>query len=801
MNAMNQTVPTGNFKNEINLDYQLEYQNDLPERLQLFYRHTGITAIAAVVMALLVAIILLPVLKPAILVSWVAMIVLINLARYWTAKHYQPSKPNLQRLLRTAIFLSLIHGISWGGFALLVIVNSNLVYQAFMIAVIIGVASVATATTSYLFSANLAFIFPALAPSAVGLFLYSYADVHYGLSILVTTATAMLPFVALNIQHSFSATLQALAQNRWDLANLKSRHGRLVLKHQTLQQVNEKNRRFLESTNEGIIGVDVDGHCTFINPAGLELLGYTQQEILGVDIHKRLFHTRIDGTFYLREESPVFFAYHQGRSSRTDEDVMWRKNNSSFPAEYSVSPLFENSVISGAVIMFRDETNSRAMAKQLDYLANHDTLTGLHNRQAFEHKFREMLVESQMEGTHHVLCYLDLDQFKVINDTCGHLAGDDLLRTIADLLKKNIRHSDFLARLGGDEFGLLLNSCSLHQADPVVTKLVDTLRNFRFNWQDSIFATGVSIGMVEINEQTESIVSALSQADSACYMAKENGRNRIHVYHPDDSELAKRQGEMEWVSQIHDAFEEDRFFLMKQPIVLTDPLKTNGQHFEVLIRMKDKDGKTVAPCEFIPPAERYNLMPSLDRWVVRTVFKWLHDNPKQCNSISFCSINLSGQTVGDAQFQNFVVDCLAKYQVPGEKICFEITETTAIANITQAIKLIKLLKKQGCKIALDDFGSGMSSFSYLKSLDVDYLKIDGHFVRDMLKDHHNSAIVDAIHRVSQVMGIKTIAEFVENSETRNALEKIGVDYVQGYGISRPVDLDAREEQRLSLIKH
>lgn len=437
------------------------------------------------------------------------------------------------------------------------------------------------------------------------------------------------------------------------------------------------------------------------------------------------------------------------------------------------------------------EAEMRAAHKKAEeairHMAYHDALTGLVNRSGFEQHLQHAVNSAQEHALNHVLLYLDLDQFKIINDTCGHVAGDELLRQLAGVMNPHIRESDTLARLGGDEFGVLLENCPLESAQKIGESLLDAIKDFRFVWCDKSFTIGASIGMALIDELTPSTEAVLSTADMACYEAKDLGRNRIYLYTDNDEDLARRHGEMQWVSRINQALDENRFVLYSQCIV---PL--NGHHptrfYEFLLRLREPDGHIVFPQEFIPAAERYGLMPSLDRWVVDNAFAILADLVSDSASADLPGlffINLSGTSLSDESFFSFVRDRLQRYNIPPQMICFEITETAAIAQLSQAAAFIGQIKKEGCRFALDDFGSGMSSFSYLKSIPVDYLKIDGGFVSTMLDDPMDRAIVEAINQIGHVVGIRTIAEFVENQAIQKALTEIGVDYAQGYGIEKP----------------
>ncbi|MGD1942341.1 MAG: PAS domain S-box protein [Leptolyngbyaceae cyanobacterium] len=548
----------------------------------------------------------------------------------------------------------------------------------------------------------------------------------------------------------------------------------------------------LHSIGDAVITTNGQGQVEYFNPVAERLTGWTAAAARGKPLMEvfRIVHE------VTREpaENPVEQVLRDGCiAGLVNHTVLISRQGTEYCIEDSAAPIRDRAgLMIGTVMVFHDVTQSRQLSHRLSWQASHDALTDLTNRRQFEQLLEETLQEVQQSQEVHVLGYLDLDQFKVVNDTCGHAAGDELLRQVSQLLKSQIRATDILARLGGDEFGLLLKQCSLEQANSIAEKLREAVQNYHFLWQAKAFRIGVSIGLVALKSDSRTLSEVLSAADAACYAAKSRGRNRIHIYQADDSELAKQQGEQEWSVLIRQALEDNRFCLYRQAIVHTSHSDAAQiDHYEILVRMLDEQGEMIAPGVFIPAAERYKLMTEIDRWVVQKFFVHAEGTqPKQSPTSEILPetlhlINLSGASVGDAQFLDFLKAQFAQHNVSPHAIGFEITETAAIANLDQATHFINELKQLGCPFALDDFGSGMSSFGYLKTLPVDYLKIDGKFVRDIISDPATYAIVESINHVGHVMGLKTIAEWVENPELQDQLAQIGVDYLQGYGIARP----------------
>jgi diguanylate cyclase (GGDEF)-like protein len=455
-------------------------------------------------------------------------------------------------------------------------------------------------------------------------------------------------------------------------------------------------------------------------------------------------------------------------------------------------PVFdENGTFAGYRGASRDVTVERRMAEQLAHQAAHDVLTGLANRRAFEQRLKRVLQGGTREVPEHCLCYLDLEQFKVVNDTCGHSAGDELLRQVSTLLLEHIRARNTLARLSGDEVGILLEHCPLAGARIVAENSRQALAPFRFAWDGKLFTISVSIGVVPLSAEVDTVAQALRAADSACYVAKENGRNLVHVHDGVDVQVAQRNTEMQWVERVTPAIEADRLELWHQPIAKVSGSVDGAEHFEILLRMQDDDSKLLAPGLFLPAAERYDVASRIDRWVLNKTLAWLRAQRAQLLGIALCSVNISGQSLSEESFLEFTRDALSQEEVSAQLICFEITETAANRNLSAANRFIRMIKVMACQFALDDFGSGLSSFAYLKTLDVDFVKIDGMFVKDMDVDPVSLAMVRSINEVAHVMGKRTIAEFVENDAILERLRTIGVDFAQGYGVGYPVPLNPR----------
>ncbi|MCP3852610.1 MAG: EAL domain-containing protein [Gammaproteobacteria bacterium] len=551
----------------------------------------------------------------------------------------------------------------------------------------------------------------------------------------------------------------------------------------------------LHSITDAVITTDSKAIIKYMNPVAERLLGWKKNEIEGLHISDAFNLVNESTAISIKNPLLELLEHEQNEQVMVagEHTALKHRSGELLSVELSVAPMKnqENAII-GGVIVFQDVREARRLTSQLSFQARHDTLTGLFNRRVFEDHLQALAADAKENGDEHVLCYLDLDQFKVVNDTCGHMAGDELLRQLSVELSNSIRDSDLLARLGGDEFGILLEKCELEQAESIADTLRKNIRNYRFVWDSHIFEVGVSIGVVSIHKDSDTISDILSAADLACYAAKDSGRNRIHVYRPTDEELNKRHSEMHCVTRINHAMEKDAFNIYQQPIasIISEDDFESTIHWEVLLRMSNLQGEIVSPNEFISAAERYNLMPKIDRMVIQKTFAAMSDGYffQEGFTKRIVGINLSGDSLSDNSFLTYIKEQAKKYHIDFNEVCLEITETVAIANLSHASSFMHELKKLGCQFALDDFGSGLSSFGYLKNLEVDYLKIDGSFVVNMCNDKIDRALVESINQVGHIMNMKTIAEWVEDESTLEMLKEMGVDYSQGYYTGKPIPI-------------
>jgi diguanylate cyclase (GGDEF)-like protein/PAS domain S-box-containing protein len=591
---------------------------------------------------------------------------------------------------------------------------------------------------------------------------------------------------------------------RWVQSRIKARLGdemrvrRLVgvetditerkLYEEALFREKESAQITLQSIGDGVATTDADGKVQYLNPVAEGLTGWKLDDAVGLGIDEifRGFHEETCEPV----ENPVLVAMRRNRSIKSVRPTLLiRRDGNELYIESTAAPIRDpTGSVTGGALVFHDVTESRELNRRLSYAASHDILTELVNRTEFENRLARSLKSAKAMETSYAVLYIDLDQFKIVNDACGHSAGDQLLKQIGALLKAKIRWRDTLARLGGDEFGVLLESCSMDEAVRTAELLREVINDFRFTWDDRTFRLGASVGVVPITPATDDVAALLTAADSACAAAKDAGRNRVYSYQENDIDLMKRRKEMQWAARISNALEENRFELFRQMIMPLQSGLETGAHYELLLRMRDENGNLVAPDLFIVAAERYGLTPSIDRWVIAHALRWLVSEADERRRLALCSINLSGQSLADEKFLPFVIEQFQRSGIDGRLICFEITETAAIASYSQANRFIHALKEIGCRFALDDFGTGLSSFGYLKHFPVDFLKIDGSFVKEILHDPIDREMVRSINEIGHLTGKQTIAEFAENPEIITMLRGIGVDYAQGYGVAKPKQL-------------
>ncbi len=559
-----------------------------------------------------------------------------------------------------------------------------------------------------------------------------------------------------------------------------------------LEQEKQRNRITLKLLKDGVIATDIKCKIESMNPVAEGLTGWPSYEAKGNHIDNIL--KLIDANTRERIINLGKECIETGKPVESKNNlILLDRFNNEHPIELSVTPSSSLNLESGGlVLIFKDASETKRLTQEISHQASHDSLTGLLNRQEFEFRLETAISSAATHDVEHVLCYLDLNQFKIINAQAGHTAGDIILKQAADHMKQHMRSIDVFARLGGDEFALLLVNTTVDQAKLIAQELINTIRNSTFKWRDQHFEIGISIGMITIDKNSQDPAHMLTRAELACFTAKDHGRNKLHIYRQEDDELTRRHTEMMRAAGVTGALQEDRFRIYCQPIVALSPEKNESLHYELLIRLTDPQGDLIMPASFIPAAERYGLMTSLDRWMISTAFRNYNDIFGNGSGVQI-AINLSGNSLNDDSLLDFINGEIAKTKIEPCNVCFEITETAAISNLDQVSQLILELKRIGCRFALDDFGSGLSSFTYLKNLPVDYLKIDGSFVHDMIDDTIDHAMVEAINQVGHIMGIGTIAECAESEEVVEMLRELGVDYAQGYAMGSPVPLEGLKQ--------
>ncbi|MGI9237925.1 MAG: EAL domain-containing protein [Woeseiaceae bacterium] len=542
----------------------------------------------------------------------------------------------------------------------------------------------------------------------------------------------------------------------------------------------------LESISEGVITTDNDGRIDYMNLAAEALIGTNRDDASGHRVGE-LF-TLVDDADRRTLGDPVERCLAMRRRVNMGRRAVMvsADGEHEHSVEITASPVRgPSNSISGTVVVFHDVGELRGLTRKMSYQATHDPLTGLINRREFERRLDEAMDSAHSDEAVHIVFYMDLDRFKAVNDTCGHLAGDNMLREVATLIKEQVRDSDFVGRLGGDEFGALLIGCPIEKARQIASDICDAVANYRFVWKDKIFNIGISVGLIEVSHASGTLQDIMSAADSACYMAKQQGRGQVHVYSARDEAVARERGDIQWLRQLQTALHEDSFELAVQPIIAMSGATDSGPSVEVLVRLQDGQSRATNSAEFLRPAERYQMMPQIDRWVINAALAAISSGEIKLTAQRSCAINLSSQTLGDESFLGFVVDALDRTGVAPSSICFEVTETAILSNVQHAQRFIEVLHGIGCEFSLDDFGSGLGSFSSLKHIPIDYLKIDGTYTRNLRSDLVNQEMVVAMIKLARTMQFRVVAEQVEQQEDFDWLRDAGVDFVQGHFVEAP----------------
>lgn len=746
--------------------------------IRIFYELSHLASLVSVSLGALIGVSLYGEVPTPALLGWVTIALLIAGVRFYFSRKFARVRPTDEQLPgweRGAWIGALLQGVTWCALLPLASYSERPadLFAVFFLTCALGFG--AFATLGFYSRAYLAFSVPILV-AIFGWFVFYVPEMSLWVGLLLIVGATVMSRAGIRATRVLrGALLLGLEREDWV---------------QSATAEKERMQVTLGAIGDGVISTDTDGRVTYLNPSAERLTGWSLAAALGKPLEKVL---ACDSTADQEMMAGlVARCLQHGEQVRVEGERRLRdRREGEVTVQISASPIrdFGQQLI-GVVVVLDDVTELAGLAREISFRAEHDSLTGLPNRKTFEAAIAEAREYSRHNGAEHAVCYLDLDQFKVINDTCGHGAGDELLKALTERLRLRIRDSDMLARLGGDEFGVLLFRCPPAKARQVAEELIGLVRDFRFDWEGKLFSIGVSIGLVPFDHADEA-GQVLAAADSACYVAKEQGRNRLHMVDPDDVEVASRHGEMRLTSYIQHALDQGLFRLRLQKIV---PLQEGSavHKAEFLVSMVGVEGDLLPPGLFLPAAERFHMMSKLDRHIVRLVFEYAVSGRPELEGIGSYAINLSGQTLADEEFLPYVIEQLRATGIDPRMICFEITETAVIANLDRALHFIQSLRGEGCRFSLDDFGSGLSSFGYLRRLPVDYLKIDGQFVKDMCDDPINHSIVEAINEVGHIMGLKTVAEFVEDERTRLALQKIGVDYAQGWGIHKPVLLPAQK---------
>ena len=759
-------------------------QQILSCQAKMFFGHIPAGIAAALPVAITLLLLLWQFVPGTDLLLWAAALAASSLVRLGIYAAYQRSPDKDKAPLRWMLlgtFGNFLGGLAWGCSIFLFDFSWPLPQQLFLILSLAGITAGSIAAYACVYPALLAFHVPATLPAIV-LFTRQADIAHQSLGVIFTVYAVGLAVIGYIHHRTVVRSLELLRDN----------HRLLDQKHTVMEDLRDEKERIqvtLHAIADGVVTTDHDGKVLYLNTVAEQLTGWTSDDARGVPVEqvfrieelRRCFNTTADRRH--TAEPSLANQISNLRLTRRDGDFFYINSKT--------SPIYTPEGVSlGTVTVFHDVTGQHQLAERLSYQAAHDALTGLLNRAEYERYVEEAIQHARRTGVTHVVCYLDLDQFKVVNDSCGHVAGDELLSRLAKGITTLLREGDIFARLGGDEFGFLLRDCTTDHAREFAERVRGYIRDFRFVWEGKLFELGASIGLMEITTDSESLASILSAADIACYTAKDLGRNQVHIYQYSDDEIGRRHSEIRMVSEITQALEQDRMELYFQDIVPANPDTPYALRGEVIVRMRNSDGELLAPAQFLPAAKRYNLITSIDLWVVRNALAWYTDVRKLNGNLqpALLSINLSGSSIGRKSFQNKISVLIRDYQIDPSTICFEITETAAISDLESVLEFTTALRSIGVKFALDDFGSGLSSIAYLRNLPVDYLKISGGLVRDVATDPVDREMVNSIHQLGRVMGIQTVAEFVENDRILQQLREIGVDYVQGFAIARPKPL-------------
>ena len=740
--------------------------------------------------------------QAALLKLWSTVILALSVLRLvlWFVFTYQSDQTPAKKWIKRYMWMTFVIGITWGAVSIFYFLIDDIQINTLFYVLVCGVITAGVPVLAAWFPAYLVYTIPQIS-MLTGVTLYQAhvapdtQALSYFLLIALLFYYLMMTSMARRSNRNIVEGLKLQAKNQrllddlnWEVAQRESMiEARTTELREANQQLSENRAHLVklssavEASPNGIMITDHEGVIEYVNPRSEQISGYSLQESVGKT--PRLFKS----AFTTKGACKSMWRTITDGQEWVGELENKRKNGEAYWARVYVAPIKNpQQEITHFVAIQEDVTEARALASELSHRAAHDDLTGLINRSEFERRLAHLVSEAHNSDVQHALCFLDLDQFKVINDTCGHIAGDELLRQLSRQLSKRTRKNDILARLGGDEFGILMEHCDVEQAHLVADEIRKVVESFQFIWDSQMFSIGVSIGMTRIDRQTISVTEVLKQADSACFAAKRSGRNCVYLYQHDDAQLVEQAGEFRWVNEIKEALNQSRMALYVQPIIsLQAQCK---QRYEVLVRLYSRQGKLITPGAFLPTAERFNLSERVDRWVIDETVNWLNQHHQQLSHIEHLAVNLSGASLGNRHLLEHIVQVLHKAQFKPELLSFEITETAAIANLREATYFINTLTALGCQFALDDFGSGLSSFGYLKNLPVNAIKIDGMFVRDIIDDPFDAEMVKAINEIGHVMQLETIAEFVENAAILDKLQDIGVDFVQGYHLGKPLPI-------------